>query len=338
MTAEVASVACSGCGHTIDRGVLVCGRCRALVHKAELEGLAARATEATARGDISEALAAWRGALDLLPRESGQHTRVTERVRALSEKLDATEVKPNNKGKLAAGASAVGLLLWKLKGLALWVLGIGKPLLLGLTKLPTLLSMLISVGVYWAAFGAKFAVGLIACMYIHEIGHVVALRRYGIAASAPMFIPGLGAVVRMKQYPIDVREDAAVGLAGPRWGLGASLAALTIGLVAHAPSFLAIGRISALLNLFNLMPLGSLDGGRGFRAFDKRGRVVATAAIALAWMATGESLLVLLLIVAVFRVMGSAPEKTERAALIEYVVLLGMLAALTTLRVPLPGK
>jgi Zn-dependent protease len=334
MAAE-ATVTCAGCGRALPAGALVCA-CRTLVHRAELEVLASEATDATARGDISAALAAWRSALDLLPRESGQYARVAEKVQTLSQQLDAAPEKGSNKGKIAAGASAIGLLLWKVKGAALWVFGIGKPLLLGLTKLPTLFSMLVSIGVYWAAFGAKFAVGLIACIYIHEIGHVVALRRYGIDATAPMFIPGFGAIVRLKQYPIDVREDAAVGLAGPRWGLGASLAALTIGFVAHAPSFIAIGRISAIMNLFNLIPLGSLDGGRGFRALDKRGRVLATLAIAAAWIATSESMLVFLLIVAVFRIYGDAPEKGHKPALIEYVLLVGMLAALTLLRVPMP--
>jgi Zn-dependent protease len=330
VTAE--AIACGGCATPLTLGALACTKCRTLVHKEELKSLSARASEATARGDLSAALEAWRVALDLLPRESGQYAKVHQKVADLSTKLD--EKPANPRGKLAAGAGAIGLLLWKVKGLALWLFAIGKPLLLGLTKLPTLLSMALSVAVYWAAFGAKFAVGLIACIYVHEIGHVVALRRYGIAASAPMFIPGFGAVVRLKQYPIDAREDANVGLAGPRWGLGASCAAITLGFLLHAPSLIAIGRVSAIINLFNLMPLGSLDGGRGFRALDKRGRQIATAAIAVAWMATGESMLVLLLIVAVFRLLGEAPERGDRPALIEYVLLVAMLAALTMVHVP----
>ena len=63
--------------------------------------------------------------------------------------------------------------------------------------------------------GIGFGVGLIASIYVHEMGHVFALRLYGIRATAPMFVPGLGALVRLHQYPIDAREDARVGLAGP---------------------------------------------------------------------------------------------------------------------------
>ena len=61
--------------------------------------------------------------------------------------------------------------------------------------------MLLSLGVYWTAFGWKFALGLVLSIYVHEMGHVAMLRRYGIKSTAPMFIPGLGAMVRMKQYP-----------------------------------------------------------------------------------------------------------------------------------------
>src|SRR3989454_12639768 len=81
--------------------------------------------------------------------------------------------------------------------------------------------MLLSAGVYWAAWGWKFALGVVLSIYVHEMGHVQALQRYGIKATAPMFIPGVGAVVRLKQYPASPREDARVGLAGPLGGLGA---------------------------------------------------------------------------------------------------------------------
>src|SRR2546430_4861243 len=78
--------------------------------------------------------------------------------------------------------------------------------------------MLLSAGVYWTIWGWKFALGVVLSIYVHEMGHVQALQRYGIKATAPMFIPGVGAVVRLKQYPADRREDARVGLAGPLWG------------------------------------------------------------------------------------------------------------------------
>ena len=82
---------------------------------------------------------------------------------------------------MATGVGAVGLMFWKVKAL-----------FLGLTKGTTLLSMLLSLGVYWAMWGWKFALGLVLSIYVHEMGHVITLRRYGFKASAPMFIPGFG--------------------------------------------------------------------------------------------------------------------------------------------------
>jgi Zn-dependent protease len=145
--------------------------------------------------------------------------------------------------------------------------------LVGLTKLPTLLSMLLYTRLGGGG-GVAFGVGLVACIYVHEVGHVAALRRYGIAASAPMFVPGLGALVRMKQYPSDAHEEARTALAGPLWGLGASLAAAVLGYLAAWPSALAVGSLSARLNLFNLIPVWQLDGSRGLRALSRSERVI----------------------------------------------------------------
>ncbi len=78
-----------------------------------------------------------------------------------------------------AGVGTLGLLLWKFKFIAFLVVTKAKFLLLGLTKASTLFSMLLSVGVYWAAFGWPFAVGLVVSLYIHEMGHVYLLTRFG---------------------------------------------------------------------------------------------------------------------------------------------------------------
>src|SRR5256885_5819705 len=108
-----------------------------------------------------------------------------------------------------------------------------------------------------------FAFGLVLSIYIHEMGHVQALQRYGIKATAPMFIPGFGAVIRLKQYPADAREDARVGLAGPLWGLGAALAAYAVYRATGVGVWGAIAHMGALVNLFNLVPVWQLDGARG---------------------------------------------------------------------------
>src|SRR5262249_3214294 len=159
--------------------------------------------------------------LDLLPPTAPQYAVVAARVDALSRDVSfntaSTRVEPNGSALKRGWMAVVGVVALALSK--------AKFLLLGLTKLGTLSSMLVFLGVYWGLYGWKFALGFVVCIYIHEMGHVWSLSRYGIKANAPMFIPGIGAMVRLKQAPANVHEDARVGLAGPIWGTGAALAA-----------------------------------------------------------------------------------------------------------------
>src|SRR5262249_42285113 len=128
--------------------------------------------------------------------------------------------------------------------------------------------------------------GVIASIYVHEMGHVAALKRYGIDASAPMFVPGFGALVRMKQYPTDAHEEARTGLAGPTWGLFAAIVALAIGEVTHSLVAMQVAMLGAALNLLNLIPVWELDGARGIRALAQNERLVVAAVGALCAFAT----------------------------------------------------
>ncbi len=130
--------------------------------------------------------------------------------------------------KRAGILGVIALFLWKFKIAIIFLLTKGKLLLLGLTKASTLFSMILSLGVYWQVFGWKWALGVVASIYVHEMGHVAMLRRYGIPATAPMFLPGIGAVIRSRFYPTDVVAEARVGLAGPIWGLGAAFTCFLI--------------------------------------------------------------------------------------------------------------
>lgn len=278
----------------------------------------------------------------LLPTGSRQHTEVLRRIEVLSTAItsgtaDATPQPAGDKGNAGklAGLGAMGLMLWKLK----WVIGFAatklKFLLLGLTKAKTFLSMLLTMGVYWSMWGWPFAVGFVLSIYVHEIGHVAALRRLGIAASAPMFIPGFGAFVRMHQYPASPAEDARVGLAGPVWGLGAAAASYLLFLVTGWGLLAGIARAGAWVNLFNLLPIWQLDGGRAMNAMTKRERVIAACVLLGAWFVTSESLLVLLSIAAASRIfIGEAPKQSDRYALVTYSLLVAVLSAMTMLHVP----
>ena len=185
-------------------------------------------------------------------------------------------------------------------------------------------------------FGWKWAVGVVASIYIHEMGHIAALRRFGIPSTAPMFIPGFGAMIRSRYYPKDVIADARVGLAGPIWGLGAAVASYLVYLATDLPAWGALAEVGAWINLFNLLPVWQLDGAHGFRALTRPQRWLATAAIGVMWYFTAEGLLVLLLIGAAGASwLGTPADRPDRRTLIEYLVLLIVLAVMTTIPVPM---
>jgi len=333
---------CPQCGTEIAATLLACPACHRLVHADLLKQLATDAHKATQSGDRSAALTAWRRALELLPPDSRQYAAVSDKVMALSREVDAKPEsfadaqKRSTWAKRLGGLGVLGALIWKFKFALGVVLTKGKLLLVGLTKSSTLFSMILSLGVYWAAWGWKFAAGLIGSIYIHEMGHVAMLRRYGIAATAPMFIPGIGAVIRLKQYPADVRESARVGLAGPMWGLGTALACYAVFQLTGIPFWGAIARVGAWINLFNLLPVWQLDGGRGFDALSRRQRWFATAVVAAAWVFTKEGLLVLLAFGGVFRAWaGAAPQEDDARAFWEYVFLVAALSLLSAVPVPM---
>src|SRR2546430_3687231 len=162
---------CPDCGAEVAPALLACPACHRLVHAAELKRLAGEADQAKQTGDAGGELAAWRQALELLPPDTAQHQTVAARVAELSSAVDrqpAGAKRGSRMGKGAAGGlGALGLLLAKFKFALLFVITKAKLLLLGLTKASTLLSMLLSMGVYWTLWGWKFAAGLVGSIYIH---------------------------------------------------------------------------------------------------------------------------------------------------------------------------
>jgi Zn-dependent protease len=144
-----------------------------------------------------------------------------------------------------------------------------KALLLLLPKLKLLTTSgtaLVSVAAYALFWGWTFALGFVVLLFIHEYGHVIALRREGIKASAPMFIPFLGAMITAKSLGENALAEARVGLAGPILGtIGAALC-IPLYLITGNDLFRALAYVGFLLNLFNLLPVVPLDGGRAMAA------------------------------------------------------------------------
>ena len=160
--------------------------------------------------------------------------------------------------RLAAPLVAVGLLLAKFKFLLF--------ALLKIKVVGTALTMLLSIGAYALLFPVWFAVGFVVLIWVHEMGHVLQLKREGIKASAPMFIPFLGAFVAMKEMPKNALAEARVGLAGPVLGTLGGLAVLGLYAWTQNPLFLGLAYFNFFINLINLAPMLPLDGGRAMGA------------------------------------------------------------------------
>jgi Zn-dependent protease len=324
------STFCVNCGGALASDALSCPACGKLTHAQEFDALAQHAKLAGQAGDWHAAKLAWEKALPLLPRASNEYRTVSARIENINHQLSDKSAL----AKWAAKLGPVGVVLWKFKTIALLALTKAKFVLLGLTKLNTLLSMMAFFAVYWSMFGWKFALGFVLSIYIHEMGHVIALRRYGIAASAPMFIPFMGAFVRMRQYPANAGQDARVGLAGPIWGLGASVVAWLGALVTGEPIWYAIAHTSAWLNLFNLIPVWQLDGGRGFRALTRKQRGMALGAVVAMFIMTQTTMLLLIGAGALYRLFShDYPEEEDNGALTQYIgliVLLSLLVMMTS--------
>jgi Zn-dependent protease len=144
-----------------------------------------------------------------------------------------------------------------------------KTILLLLPKLKLLTtagSMLVSVAAYSFVFGWPFAAGFVVLLLVHEMGHVIELRRMGIKASAPMFIPFLGAVISARSLGENALAEARVGLAGPILGTIGSAACILIWHATGADIWRALAFTGFFLNLFNLLPVVPLDGGRAMAA------------------------------------------------------------------------
>jgi Zn-dependent protease len=140
-------------------------------------------------------------------------------------------------------------------------------------------TMLVSIAAYAWIWGWTFAVGFVLLLLLHELGHVIQLRREGIEASAPMFIPFLGAVIAAKSMGDDAAAEARVGLAGPILGSIATLVPLGLWLATGNEFWQALAYVGFFLNLINLLPVLPLDGGRAMAALSPTIWIIGFAAL-----------------------------------------------------------
>lgn len=164
-----------------------------------------------------------------------------------------------------AGRSLGGWKAWGAAGVVLALLAGKLKLLVPLfkfAKLGTLLSMVLSIGVYSSLWGLPYAAGFVLLILVHELGHAIVLWQQGIPAGAPVFIPFVGAVIAMKGLPRNAYVEALVGIGGPVLGSAGALVCLVVGWATGSMLWYALASSGFMINLFNLLPVRPLDGGR----------------------------------------------------------------------------
>lgn len=232
-----------------------------------------------------------------------EHQRAQPEVRE-GEYLEppAHQPAPGGAWKKAGGAAVgVGLLFAKFKGLLLLLLNF-KWVALGLKFALSFGSIFISIFAYAMFFGWKLGVVFVLLMLMHEIGHILAMRTYGLRASLPYFIPGFGAFVTQQQPSPSRLADAVIALGGPIIGSLAAGLCYAYGLATGQLFWIAAAHLGLLLNLFQLVPVLPLDGGRAAGAISPRFFIFGLVLLATYVIATRSfhPIMIMLLVVVAF--------------------------------------
>jgi Zn-dependent protease len=197
------------------------------------------------------------------------------------------------RGGLWAILATAGLVLFKLKSIII-ALKFGK-------FAGTIISMFVMIWVYATQFGWWYAVGFVLLIAVHESGHVLAARGVGLKVSLPIFIPFVGAFISMKQQPTNARTEAIIASGGPVIGSLGAFACLGIGVLLQSNLFLALAYTGCLLNLFNLVPVHPLDGGRIVTAISPVMWIVGIPALIFIAIKFPNPILILFVILGVFQ-------------------------------------
>jgi Zn-dependent protease len=264
---------CPRCARELPPGALECPQCRNLVHGDEMEQLAAHARSLEAHGDLQGARERWLACLPLLPAKSAQAEWIRSHIRELENAAPAQASVQRGPNATPDWAKRLGPL---------------GPLLLALWKFKFLFSFLTFLGLYWQLWGAAFGIGFAVLILVHEMGHFIDIKRRGLPADMPMFLPGLGAYVKWNALGVSLETRAAVSLAGPLAGWFAAGICALLWYQTHYGLWAALARTSAWLNALNLIPLWIFDGSSAANALSKVERAVVLMVSAALGYALGE--------------------------------------------------
>lgn len=318
-----AVTACRDCSADLAPGTLACPQCYALVYSNHLDQISktARNLEETNQPhNLAQAKELWLSALPWLPRGSRQSEWIREHILVLDSRINSAQSspQPSKWAKRLGPLAPIAVFLAK-----------AKSALLLLLKLKFLLSFAAFFGVYWALFGIWFGAGFALSILIHELGHVVAVKRRGLRCDLPVFLPGFGAYVRWQGFAISDTTRAEIALAGPLAGLIAAAACIAIYVATGRPVFAALAHTGAWLNVLNLIPIWMLDGGLAAYALSRlqRSLLVLTCVVFL-WL-TGQPIFLLVAAGMTYRVFTKdLPAEPSTRTMIFYTALLFALGAL----------
>jgi Zn-dependent protease/uncharacterized Zn finger protein (UPF0148 family) len=262
---------CPSCSHWLPDGTLACPDCQALTYGVHLSQIATSAQQLEQEQKWAEARERWKSALVWLPENTQQAESVRQHMAQIDARLKAAEDKKAKWTKRLGPFAPIALFLMKIKS-ALFLL----------LKLKFLLGFLTFFAIYWALFGWQFAAGIMACLFIHEMGHYIAVRRRGLKADLPVFHM-MGAYVRWYSQGVSLEDLASISLAGPLYGLVAAFACYGLFLATHLPIFMVLVYVGAWINFLNLLPLAflGLDGAQATYALSRlqRGLIAATCLV-----------------------------------------------------------
>jgi len=261
---------CPNCSHWLTEGTLACPDCQTLTYGAHLSELASQAQQLEQQGQWSEARDLWQQALQWLPADTRQAVSIQNHIAQINQRLKAEDDRKARWTKRLGPFAPIALFLFKAKSFLFLIF-----------KFKFLLSLLLYFGLYWALFGWQFAVGFLLMLFIHEMGHYVTVKRMGLHAELPVFLPGLGAYVRWYGQGVSKENLARIALAGPVFGLAAAVSSLGIFWATHYGLFLVLAYFGAWLNLINLLPVLGLDGAQATYALSRlqRGLIAATCVL-----------------------------------------------------------
>ena len=270
---------CSRCLAPLQPEDKLCPQCHALVHSQELETLREQALVFERDHDMANARKVWLAAWQLLPADSKQAQWIEAHAHALEQapSVPQPQSKPSPWAKRLGPLAPIALLLAK-----------GKTFLFAIFKLKFLFSFAAFLGIYWALYGAWFGIGFALMILVHEMGHFAEVKRRGLPADMPVFLPGLGAYVKWQALGVSSEVRALVSLAGPAAGTLAALLAAALYWQTGNALWAALAHTGAWLNLLNLIPVWVLDGSGAVQPLDRMGRAsLLVFALLLFWW-TGQ--------------------------------------------------